>query len=143
MSVRQKNHLPENWRLKMHEVIFEADTPAGKLFDVILIISIILSVIAVMLDSVTAINQKYGGLLYSIEWFFTLLFTIEYFLRLMSVGKPLSYARSFYGIVDLIAILPTYLSILFPGTQYLLVVRLRYHQMSCHHCYYYHCYWSH
>jgi voltage-gated potassium channel len=111
-------------RARLHEIIFEADTPAGKLFDVVLIISIVLSVLIVMLDSVGPINTSYGQLLYFGEWFFTVLFTIEYFLRLYSVGRPLSYATSFFGIVDLLAILPTYLSIFFPGTQYLIVIRI-------------------
>ena len=76
------------FRQTLHEIIFEADTPAGKLFDVVLIISILLSVLAVMLDSVSSIGSVYGDLLYRIEWFFTVLFTIEYLLRLISVGKP-------------------------------------------------------
>jgi voltage-gated potassium channel len=112
------------WRLRLHEIIFEADTPSRKLFDIVLIISIVLSVIAVMLDSIKAINITYGALLYAVEWFFTILFTIEYFFRLVSVGRPLKYATSFFGIIDLLAILPTYLSLLFPGSQYLLVIRL-------------------
>ena len=111
-------------RARLHEIIFEADTPAGKLFDVLLIISIVLSVLIVMLDSVGSINTSYGQLLYFGEWFFTVLFTVEYALRLYSVGRPLSYATSFFGIVDLLAILPTYLSIFFPGTQYLIVIRI-------------------
>jgi voltage-gated potassium channel len=110
-----------NW---LHEIIFEADTAGGKLFDVLLILSIIASVILVMLDSVAEINAAHGPLLYAGEWFFTLLFTLEYFLRLFSIGRPLSYATSFFGLVDLLAILPTYLSILFPGTQFLLVIRI-------------------
>jgi voltage-gated potassium channel len=111
-------------RLKLHEIIFEADTKPGKIFDVILIAAIILSVIAVMLDSVRSINNNYGNLLYIVEWFFTILFSLEYLLRLFSIGRPLKYAFSFFGIVDLLAIIPTYLSLLFPGTQYLLVIRL-------------------
>ena len=112
------------WRQKLHEVIFEADTPAGKFFDVMLIVSIVTSVMLVMLDSVGSINAVYGRYLYIGEWFFTLLFTVEYLLRVLSVGRPQKYVTSFFGIVDLMAILPTYLSILFPGTQYLLVIRL-------------------
>jgi voltage-gated potassium channel len=112
------------WRLSLHEIIFEADTRTGKLFDIFLIFSIVLSVIAVMLDSIKAINKTYGDFLYAVEWFFTILFTVEYFFRLVSVGRPLKYAGSFYGIIDLLAILPTYFSLLFPGTQYLLVIRL-------------------
>ena len=112
------------WRMKLHEVIFEADTPAGKWFDVLLILAILVSVVMVMLDSVGTIQKSYGPILLAGEWFFTILFTIEYVLRLLSVGRPLAYATSFYGIVDLLAILPTYLSILIPGAQYLLVIRI-------------------
>ena len=111
-------------RVKLHEVIFEADTPAGKLFDISLIVSIIASVVMVMLDSVSSIRQAHGELLYLVEWIFTLLFTIEYTLRLYCVGRPLAYATSFFGVVDLLAVLPTYLSIFFPGTQYFLVIRV-------------------
>ncbi|OQX95567.1 ion transporter [candidate division KSB1 bacterium 4572_119] len=112
------------WQQKCHEIIFEADTPAGKWFDVILIFSIILSVLAVMLDSVNPIKLKYGSLLFLIEWFFTVLFTIEYIFRLISVGRPLRYATSFYGVVDLLAVLPTYLSIFIPGSRFLTVIRI-------------------
>ena len=112
------------WRMVLHEVIFEADTPAGKGFDIILIISILASVAAVMLDSVAGVRLQYGRHLYRIEWFFTLLFTMEYLLRLLSVGKPAKYATSFYGMVDLLAIIPTYLSLVVPGSQYLLVIRI-------------------
>ncbi len=111
-------------RQRLHEVIFEADTPAGKAFDVLLIASIVISVAAVMLDSVAEYRQNYGAALYAVEWFFTLLFTVEYGLRLYSVEKPGKYAVSFYGIVDLLAIAPTYLSLLLPGSQYLLVIRV-------------------
>ena len=113
-----------NLRARLHEIIFEADTPAGKLFDVLLIVSIVLSVLIVMLDSVESISASYGELLYLGEWVFTVLFTIEYLLRLYSIGRPLSYATSFFGVIDLMAILPTYLSIFFPGTQYLIVIRI-------------------
>jgi voltage-gated potassium channel len=115
---------PSSLRTRLHEIIFEADTPAGKLFDILLIVSIILSVFMVMLDSVDSIQIKYGRLLLIGEWFFTVLFTIEYLLRLFSVGRPLAYATSFYGIIDLLAVLPTYLSIFFPGSQYFLVIRI-------------------
>ncbi len=96
----------------------------GKAFDVLLILVILLSVIAVMLDSVSTIRKVYGDFLYSVEWFFTLLFTVEYILRLLCVGRPIRYATSFFGIVDLAAVVPTYLSLLIPGTQYLLVIRV-------------------
>jgi len=115
---------PSRFRARLHEIIFEADTSTGKLFDVLLILSILVSVVLVMLDSVASIRQSYGNLLYLGEWFFTILFTIEYLLRLCSVGRPVAYATSFFGVVDLFAILPTYLSIIFPGTQYFLVIRI-------------------
>ena len=122
---RRKSSPPKtNWRFVLHEVIFEADTPAGKAFDVLLIISILASVAAVMLDSMVAVQSQYGRLLYGIEWMFTLLFTVEYLLRLLSVGKPIKYAASFYGVIDLLAIIPTYLSLVLPGSQYLLVIRI-------------------
>ena len=120
---QHKNNL-SLWRLKLHEIIFEADTPAGKWFDVVLIFSILLSVLAVMLDSVSGIRENYGSWFYTVEWFFTILFTIEYILRIVCVGRPIGYITSFYGIVDLLAIIPTYLSIVLPGSQYLLVIRI-------------------
>jgi voltage-gated potassium channel len=113
-----------SFRTRLHEIIFEADTAGGKLFDVLLILSILISVILVMLDSVSVIRQVHGQLLYAGEWFFTVLFTIEYLLRLYSVGRPMAYATSLFGLVDLVAILPTYLSIFFPGSQYFLIIRV-------------------
>jgi len=112
------------WRNKVREIVFETDTVPGRVFDVILIVSIVISVIAVMADSVRSIRMTYGTELYAIEWFFTIIFTIEYVIRLAVTGRPLAYARSFYGVVDLLAIVPTYLSILLPGSQYLLVIRV-------------------
>lgn len=109
---------------KLHELIFEADTPTGKIFDIVLLASILLSVVVVMLDSIKEINQEYGELLYSIEWFFTILFTIEYLLRLYAVNKPIKYATSFFGVVDLLAIIPTYIGLFFPTTRYFTVVRI-------------------
>lgn len=114
----------QSWRQRLHEIIFEADTPAGKVFDIVLIFSILLSIVATMLDSVAAIRQAHGDLLLTVEWFFTVLFTIEYVLRLISIGSPLKYATSFYGLVDLLSIIPTYLSLLFPTSKYLLVIRI-------------------
>lgn len=111
-------------RARVREIIFETNTPAGKAFDIALIACILLSVLSVMLDSVQAINRQIGGLLYGVEWFFTILFTVEYALRLWSVQAPLKYARSFYGVIDLLGILPTYLSLLLVDSQYLLVVRV-------------------
>ena len=112
------------WRQHLYIIIFESDTPPGKAFDVALILTIFASVAAVMLESVSAIGSRYGAILYGAEWVFTILFTIEYVLRLISVGRPLRYARSFFGIVDLLAIIPTYFSVFFPGAQFLLVIRL-------------------
>ena len=111
------------WRHRLHEVVFEADTSGGKAFDLMLIVCITLSIIVVMLDSIQAFHEQYGSLLYVVEWLFTLLFTVEYALRLLCVGRPLRYVFSFYGIVDFLSIIPTYLSIFVPGTQYLLVIR--------------------
>lgn len=114
----------ESLRDRIYTIIFESDTPAGKSFDEALIIAIILSIIVVMLDSVTSIKASHGELLYSLEWGFTILFTIEYFLRLASIGRPIKYATSFFGIVDLMAIIPTYLSLFLPGGQYLIAIRV-------------------
>ncbi|TKJ36429.1 MAG: ion transporter [Planctomycetes bacterium B3_Pla] len=124
MSATNKNKSGREWREVLFEVIFEADTPAGKWFDIVLIITILLSVMTVMLDSVSGIREKHGQLLSSAEWFFTILFTIEYILRLLCVGRPVRYAVSFFGIVDLLAILPTYMSLLLPSSRYLAVVRV-------------------
>jgi len=112
------------WRRRLHEVIFEADTAAGKLFDVLLIVSILLSVVVVMLDSVENLAQRYGTALWIAEWTFTVLFTAEYVLRLLCVRRPMRYAVSFYGLVDLLAIVPTYVSIFIPHSRYFAVVRI-------------------
>ncbi len=112
------------WRVRLHEIIFEADTPAGKAFDVALIGVIVLSVLTVMLESVSAYRATYGPFLRCVEWVITGLFTIEYILRLSCVVQPARYARSFFGIIDLMAILPSYLSLFLPGAQSLLVVRV-------------------
>lgn len=108
----------------MHEIIFEADTRAGKLFDLFLAAAILLSVGVVMLDSINSIHTRFNSLLVAAEWFFTCLFTVEYLLRLYSVARPMQYATSFYGIVDLIAVLPTYLTALVPGFHFFLVIRV-------------------
>ncbi|MHC4769649.1 MAG: ion transporter [Planctomycetota bacterium] len=111
------------WRQRLHEIIFEADTPAGKAFDVALLVAILLSVLSVSLETVDPIDARYHLLLESVEWIFTILFTIEYVLRLICVRKPRRYALSFYGIIDLVAILPTYLTLFIPGAQQFLVIR--------------------
>lgn len=111
------------WKQKMYKVIFESNTPAGKTFDILLIITIIMSIIVVMLDSVSYYNSLYGNLFYILEWVFTILFTTEYILRIVSVKHPKKYVKSFYGVIDLLSIIPTYVSLFIPGTQYLMLVR--------------------
>jgi voltage-gated potassium channel len=111
-------------RNSLHEIIFEADTRAGKMFDVALIGCIVISLILVMLDSTAMFRASYGSWLYLGEWIITILFTVEYFLRLFCVNSPTRYAVSFYGIIDLLAILPTYISLFLPGAQYLIAIRV-------------------
>ena len=110
-------------RETLHEIIFEADTPIGKAFDVALLVAIVASVVVVMLDSVKGIAADHRQLLTALEWGFTIFFTIEYVLRLSCVNRPARYATSFFGVVDLLAILPTYISLLIPGSQALIVIR--------------------
>ena len=112
------------WRFRLHEIVYEADTPGGKRFDVLLLTAIVASVAAVMLDSVPSVRARHGAALLAVEWGFTLLFTLEYAVRLASVRYPSRYALSFFGVVDLLAIVPTYLSLLAPGSQALLVIRV-------------------
>ena len=114
---------PVPFRERLRIVIFEADTRAGKAFDVALLISIGLSILAVMLESVPEINTEHAALLRRAEWGFTALFSLEYALRLYSVPQPLRYARSFFGVVDLLSILPSFISLVLPGAQSMLVIR--------------------
>jgi len=120
----QQEHKRPAWKENIYKIIFAADTPTGKLFDIALLIFILLSVIAVLLDSVPSIHQQYGIALLAAEWFFTIIFTIEYVLIIISARKTSAYVLSFYGIIDLLAILPTYLSLVLVGTQFLLVIRI-------------------
>lgn len=108
---------------RLHEIIFEADTPAGKIFDVALLIAISASVLLVMLESVGSIQVRFSREFYVVEWLFTIFFTIEYLLRLYSVYRPWKYATSFFGVIDLLAIIPTYLSVFIIGSHYFLVIR--------------------
>jgi len=108
---------------RLHEIIFEADTQEGKWFDIGLLIMILLSIVVVLLDSIFTIHQDYGDLLYILEWVFTIIFTAEYILRIYSVRNPWKYILSFYGLIDLISILPTYLSLFILGSQNLIVIR--------------------
>lgn len=111
------------WRTTTYRIIFETETPAGHAFDVVLIVLIALSVLAVALESVEGIRAVYGARLRAAEWAFTVIFTLEYLLRLIVVPRPLRYATSFFGLVDLMALLPTYLGLFMPGGQALLTVR--------------------
>jgi len=110
-------------RERLREIIFEADTPTGRAFDVALLWLIVASVVAVMLESVVGIRHSYGSALRALEWVFTALFTVEYAVRLYCSPFPARYARSFFGVVDLLAIAPAYLSVVLPGSQSLLVIR--------------------
>jgi voltage-gated potassium channel len=111
------------WRNRLHDTIYESNTVAGKAFDVALLFLIVLSIAVVMLDSMHSYHAKYGHIFYVMEWVFTVLFTLEYILRLISIEKPLLYVVSFFGLIDLLAIIPSYLSIFFIGAQSLLVLR--------------------
>ncbi len=102
-------------RAKLYEIIFEADTTAGKWFDIVLLWAILLSVLVVFLESIAKLRVSYGNIFYYLEWFFTILFTVEYALRIFSTRRPLGYIFSFYGVIDVLAILPTYLSLVIAG----------------------------
>lgn len=114
---------PVSWQQRLHQVIYESATPAGKVFDVSLLILIISSIVVVILDSSLNLHRLYGNLFRKMEWVFTILFTIEYILRLVCIKKPWRYVFSFLGLIDLLAIIPGYLSLLFAGSQSLMVLR--------------------
>ncbi|EGV42389.1 ion transporter [Bizionia argentinensis JUB59] len=118
-----KERLFKPWQSKLHDIIYEADTPAGKLFDVLLLIVILASIILVMLESVKSIQIQFHAFLNISEWIITALFSVEYILRIVTVKKPLKYITSFYGIIDLLSTLPKFISLLFPGTQALVALR--------------------
>lgn len=113
----------QHWRERTRRVIFESDTPGGKAFDVVLLIVIVISVLSVMVESLPGVERRYRGPLIALEWVFTALFTIEYIARLVTAERPARYARSFFGIIDLLAALPVYLAVIIPPAQSLLVVR--------------------
>ncbi len=115
---------PDSWRERLYIVIFQTDTRDGRRFDSALLLVILASLLVVMIDSIDEIHQDYGDLLAYIEWGFTGIFLVEYLLRLYCSPKPLRYAFSFYGLVDLLAILPGFLALLYPDAQYLLIVRV-------------------
>ena len=115
--------LNKNWKEKLHEIIYEADTPAGKFFDVVLLIAIIVSILFVMLESVEWIDKKYHDLLNIAEWVITILFTMEYIARVISVKNPKKYIFSFYGMIDLLSTIPKYLSLFLIGSHHLVALR--------------------
>lgn len=123
MAEKEENGTP-SWKSRVHQVIFEADTRSGKAFDIGLMVAILLSVAAVMLDSVADIRRDHGAFLSAVEWFFTFVFMGEYLLRLWCLHYPVRYALSFFGIVDFLSIIPSFLSLFLAGGQYLLVIRL-------------------
>ncbi len=112
-----------NWRHKLHEVLYEADTPIGKLFSIILFIVILASIVLVMLESVDSFDSKYHNFLNISEWIITILFSVEYIARIVAVKKPFKYIFSFYGIIDLLSTIPKYLSIIFVGSHSLVALR--------------------
>ena len=112
-----------SWRHRLHEIIYEADTPLGRLFDVLLLILILLSVLLVCLESVPSINNQYKDIFNIIEWGITFIFSIEYLLRLIAVNKPFNYVISFYGIIDLLSTIPKYISLFFIGSESLIALR--------------------
>ncbi len=115
---------PSGWRAQLFRIIFESDTRAGLLFDQALIVLILVSLVVVVADSVESLQARWGGVFEVLEWTFTLLFTLEYLLRLVCITRPARYARSFFGVVDLLAVLPTYLALFFPGLHALIDVRV-------------------
>nr|WP_205964635.1 ion transporter [Ramlibacter agri] len=112
------------WRLHLYQVVYESDTPAGRAFDKLIIAAILVSVAVVVADSVPALSQRYRTAFAIAEWIFTVLFTLEYCARLVCVDRPVRYARSFFGVVDLLSVLPTYLAFVFPNVHALLNVRI-------------------
>ncbi|MCB9189255.1 MAG: ion transporter [Flavobacteriales bacterium] len=123
MSNSKQHNGLKPWQNKMHEIIFEAETVAGKTFDIVLLILIVASIVVVMLESVPSINRSYGFELLTIEWAITILFSIEYIARILCVGDPKKYIFSFYGVVDLLSIIPTFIGVFITGTHSLSVVR--------------------
>lgn len=112
-----------NWKSRLHEIIYEADTAAGKLFDIVLLVFILASIILVMLESVPNLNAKYAMFFNLAEWVITILFTLEYFVRIVSIKKPSKYIFSFFGIVDFLSTIPKYLAIIIGGTHALVALR--------------------
>ncbi len=120
---RSIDNKSKNWRQKLYEIIYEADTPAGKWFDIILLLLIVISVIVVSLESVESYNEKYWPVFNTIEWIITIFFTIEYILRIITIKKPSSYIFSFFGIIDFLSTIPKYISLFYAGANILIVLR--------------------
>lgn len=123
LQKKESEHLSP-WRESLNQIIFGFETREGKAFDIILIITVLFSIVTVMLDSVESIQSQYAKTLHIAEWIFTLIFTVEYGLRLLCVRKPLLYVVSFFGIIDLLSILPTYISLFIPGIEYMSALRV-------------------
>jgi len=115
---------PAGWRRRIYHIIFEADTTNGRRFDILLVVLILLSILIVVLDSVPAIRANYKATMRALEWGFTLLFTLEYLARLVCVARPVKYATGFYGVIDLLSVLPTYFSLFVPGAAMFLDIRI-------------------
>src|SRR5690606_34520104 len=111
------------WKVRLHEIIYEADTPMGKLFDIVLLLVIVLSIALVMLESIASLNERYYWQFYIAEWLITFFFTIEYILRIISINKKRKYIFSFYGMVDLLSTIPTYVSFIVGGHNMLFAIR--------------------
>lgn len=125
-DTQRRGEKPPNFspfRERIHQIVFESETPEGRAFDVVLLIMILLSIVLLMLETVPSLNAAWGKVFYTLEWVITVFFTIEYFIRLYCVYRPLRYATSFYGLVDIASILPVYLGIFFPGAHSLMIVR--------------------
>lgn len=124
MSLPAEQKPDSSSRGRLHDIVFESDTRAGRAFDLVVLWAVILSVVVVLIESVASVRARYGAALRGLEWSFTALFTIEYVLRLVAVKRPLRYATSFFGVIDLLATLPTFISLLVPGAQAFLVLRI-------------------
>jgi voltage-gated potassium channel len=122
-TIEMNDQIPGSWQEKIHTIVFESSTPAGKAFDVTLLVLIVTSIVVVMLDSISGIHARYGRVFLVLEWGYTILFTIEFVLRLICIKRPFRYVLSFFGIIDLLSIVPTYIGLIYAGAQTLLVVR--------------------
>lgn len=122
--MKKEEKAQKNWQKRLHEIIFEADTFEGKLFDITILVLIVLSVFLIMLESIDSINAEYGTLLMTLEWVVTIAFTVEYILRIICLRRPIHYIFSFYGLVDILSILPTYLGYFMSSSHFLSAIRL-------------------